>query len=213
MKKIILVLISALLFMFASAQDKAKTILDSFNKSMKSHPSIDIRFTFTTDDAKSNTNEVKNGRVLSKGNAFKLTMDDVEVFSDGKTKWTVLHDVGEINIQDVDTDSNDILDNPINFFTVNSKDFSYSYKGSVIVGGKTMEKIEFQPKDKKAAYSAVELQLEKATLHPYQVSYIGREGHSYSVRVKSFVSGTSIDSMLLIFNQSSYSDYEVIDLR
>lgn len=213
MKKAILTIALAFTFVFVSGQDKAKSILDSFNKSMKSHPTMDIKFTLTSDDGRSSKVETQEGRVLSKGSAFKLVMDELEVYSDGKLKWTVMHDAEEINIQEVDADSNDLFDNPINFFTVSNKDFKYSYKGSSIVGGKAMEKIEFEPKDKKAAYSAIELQIEKSTQHPYQVTYIGKEGNTYSVKVKSFLSNTNIDDAQLKFQQKSYSGYEVIDLR
>lgn len=214
MKKVILVIVTVLLGVQVFAQDsKAKSILDSFNKSMKSYSSIDIRFTFTTEDEANGKMVSQDGRVLSKKDAFKLIMDELEVYSDGKTKWTVMHDVDEVNIQEVDPDSHDLMDNPINFFTVNNKDFKYSYKGSVIVGGKAMEKIEFEPKDKRAAYSAIELQIEKATQYPYQVSYIGKEGENYSVRVKTFVPNAKIEDIQLQFNEQSYSSYEIVDLR
>jgi len=214
MKKVALIVVMVFLGVYASAQDsKAKAILDNFNKTMKSYPSIDIRFTFTSEDGASGRAESQDGRVLSKGSAFKLIMDEMEVYSDGKTKWSVMHDVDEINIQEVDPDSYDIFDNPINFFTVKNKDFTYSYKGSVIVGGKTMDKIEFEPKDKRAAYSAVELQIEKATQYPYQVSYIGKEGENYSVRVKTFTPNAKIEDVQLEFKAQSYSGYEMVDLR
>ncbi len=214
MKKITLILVVFLLCLQAFAQDsKAKSILDDFNKAMKTYSSIDIRFAFITEDGASHKSESQDGRVLTKGSAFKVIMNEMEVYSDGKTKWTVMHDVNEVNIQEVDPDSYDLLDNPINFFTVNNKDFKNSYKGSVIVGGKAMEKIEFEPKDKRSAYSAVELQIEKATKYPYQISYIGKEGESYIVRVKTFTPNAKVEDVQLEFNQSSYSGYEIIDLR
>ena len=214
MKRTALTIIAFLLCTYVSAQDsKAKSILDGFNKSMKSYPSLDIRFTFSTEDATSGRMESQDGRVLNKGNAFKLIMDEMEVYSDGKTKWTVMHDVDEINIQEVDSESHDLMDNPINFFTVNNKDFTYSYKGSVIIAGKEMEKIEFKPKDKRAAYSAVELQIEKSTQYPYQISYIGKEGENYSVKVKSFTPNAKIEDVQLVFKKESYSGYEIVDLR
>ncbi|MDR0659252.1 MAG: outer membrane lipoprotein carrier protein LolA [Prevotellaceae bacterium] len=213
MKKIPLLISATLLYLCAPAQDKAKSILDDFNKAMKSYPSMDIRFTLTSDDEVNNIIETKDGRVLCKGSAFKLIMDDIEVYSDGKTKWTIMHDVNEINIQEVDPDSNDMFDNPINFFTVNNKDFKYSYKGSTIIGGKVMEKIEFEPKDKRAAYSVIELRIEKNTLYPYEVSYIGKEGESYSVKVKLFTPNAKIEDVQLDFKEQSYSGYEIIDLR
>lgn len=214
MRKVALIIVAALLCAQLPAQDsKAKAILDGFSKAMKSYPAIDIRYTFATENSASGEMESQDGRVLIKGNAFKLIMDELEVYSDGKTKWTVMHDVDEITIQEVDPESNDIFDNPINFFTVNSKDFKYSYKGSVIIGGKAMEKIEFEPKDKRAAYSAVELQIEGATQYPYQVRYVGKEGENYSVRVKTFTPNAKIEDVQLEFNEQSYRGYEIVDLR
>lgn len=214
MRKAALIIVALLLGVQVFAQDsKAKSILENFNKSMRSHPSIDIRFTFTSDDEVNNIVETKDGRILSKGDAFKLVMDELEVYSDGKTKWTVMHDVDEINVQEVDPDSYDMLDNPVNFLTVSNKDFKYSYKGSTIIGGKAMEKIEFEPKDKRAAYSAIELRIEQSTLYPYEVNYIGKEGENYSVRIKSFIPNAKIEDIQLVFNEPSYGGYEIIDLR
>ncbi len=213
-KKLLLVIAAmTMLCVVGSAQDKAKDLLDKLSQTMNSYKSMDIKFSFTTNDEVNKTVDTKEGRVQAKGKAFKLTMDDMEVYSNGTAKWTVMDEVEEITVQQVDPNSSDMLDNPIKFLTVNNKDFKYTYKGTVNKAGKTLEEVEFYPKDKKAAYSMVKLQVEKGSLNPYTVSYIGKDATTYTVKVTSFLPNVSIDDKLLVFDQSKYKGYEVVDLR
>lgn len=212
MKKILLVAFSLFASSHLSAQD-TKALLDSFSKALDSHKSLDIHYSLIVDDAVNKLSETKEGQVQLKGQSFKLVMEEIEVYSDGKTKWTVMDDVEEITIQDVDQESTSMLDNPLKFLSVGNKDLTASYKGTATEGGKTLHEVEFFPKDKKAAYSRVVLLFDKSTLYPYQVKYVGKDGVSYTVKVKSFTPNASVDDKQLTFNRSDYKDYELVDLR
>jgi outer membrane lipoprotein carrier protein len=88
---------------------------------------MDISLTIENQDAKSK--ETKTGKVSSKGNMFKAEMGNQTIISDGKTLWTYLKDVNEVQINNFEQ-GQDIM-TPNDIFKIAEKDY-LAYMGDKI---------------------------------------------------------------------------------
>ena len=86
-------------------------ILNFYRKVSNSCVSAEYSYTYRTDDAKI-TGE---GRAHVQGSSFRLTMNGLEVISDGKSMWTVDSEAQEVMVDRVDDATSNLMANPILF--------------------------------------------------------------------------------------------------
>ena len=113
MKKILLI-ISAFTFssLFVLAQDqdpKAKAILDELSKKTKAYKTITSEYAYTVANKDKKQLEKWTGKVLLKGNKFKLDIPGNKIVSDAKTIWAHNKDAGEVTIKNFDGTNEDQL--------------------------------------------------------------------------------------------------------
>ena len=193
---------------------KATEILKKLEKKVDSFKSLHIEYGILVENQQEQIQERQEGKVTAQKSKFKLIASKgIEVYCDGKTKWTYMKDVQEVNIQDVDPEADDIFSDPVKFLTGQRKDFKYNYKGLVQEDGKTFTEIDYHPKNTKAPYHTIRLHIDEKTLTPYSIKYMGRDGTHYAVRIKSYMPDIDISNIDFTFDPSKYSDIEVVDLR
>ncbi|MDR1054636.1 MAG: outer membrane lipoprotein carrier protein LolA [Prevotellaceae bacterium] len=216
MKKLIF-LLSILIPVFAFGQSeskKATDILKKLEKKVDSYKSLYIEYNILVENQQLKTQERQEGKVTAQKNKFQIVANkELEVYCDGKTKWTYMKDVQEINIQNVDSDADDIFSDPVKFLTGQRKDFKYYYKGLVQEDGKTYTEIDYYPKNIKAPYSYIRLHVNEDTLMPYSIKYHSRDGVHYTIRLKIYLPDVDVSNVNFTFDPSKYPNIEVVDLR
>src|SRR5947209_14000374 len=66
---------------------EAKKILDAVSARFKTYRSPEATFTYKVENAQGKALSTKRGSVIMKGNKYKVNMDGLELYSDGKTNW------------------------------------------------------------------------------------------------------------------------------
>ncbi len=217
MKKQILVWLTFLLPFLGYAQEeavdpKAKSILDKTIASFDSKKSLLADFMIKVENAKNGKEESYPGKIYLKGEKFKLQLQDVTTFFDGKTQSVYMTKEGEVTISNPDKEELKEI-NPILLMKSCASDYKMRYLGLVKVEGKAMEKIELYPNDLKCKYSIVTLLIEKDNNMLNTISLRGKNG----ITTQFYITKTEVLKTLgdetFVFDTKKYPKVEVVDLR
>ena len=169
MKRKLIILIAVLMPIlsgFAQEQavdPKAKSLLNKAIAAFESKKGVYAAFSIKVSNARNGKEESFQGDLFLKGEKFKLSLQDVDTYFDGKTQSVMMKRENEVTISNPDAD--DLKDvNPILLMKSCRTDFKMRYLGQVLVNKKTMEKIELYPNDLKSKYSIITLLINKDDL-------------------------------------------------
>ena len=216
MNKIILTLFAFAISVAAAAQggDPSQKLLDQLAKKVKSYKNLYIEYTIIIKNKQLETNSFEDGKITAKGNRFKLTSKSTDVYCDGQTQWTYFKIDNEVLLSKADSESDDVMSNPVRFLTGKRKDFKYKYVDNVEEDGKIRSEINYYPKDLKTPYSYIRLRFDEGKMQPYSIFYSGKDGVDYTVRLKTYMPNVeSPKNEEFVFDPSKYPDIVITDLR
>jgi outer membrane lipoprotein-sorting protein len=192
-----------------------KQLLNTFTEKITGYKTIEMAFTLTFDNPIKGAANNYEGTLLCMGDKYRLLTDEWEVYCDGRSKWLCNKETNEVVIQYVsdDNEAADITDHPLRFLTSYAKEFSYKQKGeSRTDNGTTLIDIVFLPKEKKAAYTSIQLTLEKDTALPHTIQYHANNGN-YSIRITRITPDVAAFDGYFAFPKHRFPTIEIIDLR
>src|SRR6187551_2363964 len=118
---------------FSQYDPKALEILDAMSKKYKAVPAFEANISYTLTNEVEKINEEFKGKMVVKGDKYRLVLPEQEVINDGKTLWTYLPEAKEVNIDNFDPTSDDL--NPSKIFEVYKKGFKYLHMGDATEAG------------------------------------------------------------------------------
>jgi outer membrane lipoprotein-sorting protein len=193
------------------AQD-SRTLLNDFLLKMTGQP-VELTFLFTYENLSQKIKESQEGVVVYDGRLFRLYAGDMEVYSDGKSKWIYNKLVDEVTIFPAG-DTHDVTDNPLEYILQNKDDFRYKpTMQRKAVADKYLLSIDLLPQDKKVAYLSIGLAIEESTLEPVEIQYRMKDGQRYTVKIMKINFKPDVKATDFIFPVILYPNAEVIDLR
>ena len=217
MKKIsallLLTMISVMGLQAQNTDAKAKAILAEVSKKYRSYNVIKTDFSFMLENPQAKIKETQQGSLIAKSeaNKYKVTMTDQELYSDGKSQWTYLKDNKEVQITDVDNNTDGI--NPAKIFTIYEKGYKYLFTGEKKVGAKTLQTIDLSPLDIKKSIFKIRLTIDKAAKQITNVVIFDKSGNRYTYAIKSFIPNVKVAESVFAFDAKKYPGVEVVDLR
>jgi chaperone LolA len=221
MKKLFTFFAFATLALVASAQTgsnptksdpEAKKILDAVSAKFKTFSAPQASFTYQVENAQGKALSAKRGTVVMKGNKFKVSMDGMEIFSDGRTVWNYDKSANEVTVNNLNEGGSGMTPQKI-FTNFYDKDFYYKLNGSKKVGAKTVQEIELTPTDKTRPYHKVYVLVDRAANTIYNAKFLEKSGGRYSYTVNSLKPTASVGDTEFVFNKAKYPGVEVVDLR
>jgi outer membrane lipoprotein carrier protein len=200
----------------AGAQTKndaeAKKILDAVSAKFKTYKTPQATFTYKVENAQGKVLSTKKGTVIMKANKYKVTMSDMQIFSDGKTVWSYDKSANEVTVDNVNTSANAMTPQKL-FTNFYDRDFLYKYNGEKKEGGKTLQEIELTPVDKTRPFHKVYVLVDKATKTIYMARFLEKTGGRYSYTVNSIKPTATVSDAEFVFNKAKFPGVEVVDLR
>ena len=221
MKKIFTLLSLASIVLTAQAQTlknptqndpNAKKILDAVSVKFKTFKSPQATFTYKVENAQGKILSTKKGLVTMKGNRYKVNLDGMEIFSDGKTTWNYDKSANEVTVDNVNTSASAMTPQKL-FTNFYDRDFYYKQNGEKKEGGKTLQEIELTPTDKTRPFHKVYVLIDKNTNTIYSAKFLEKTGGRYSYTINSLRQNASVADTYFIFDKSKYPGVEVVDLR
>lgn len=194
---------------------KAKKILDDVSAKTKTYTSINADFSYTLENKSKKTSETHTGKLISKGNKFKLEVANQTIINDGKTSWTILPESKEVQINSVSASDKDESINPSNIFTIYEKGFKYQFeKEQTAKSGAVQQVIKLFPTEpKKKNFHQAILTIDKTKKQIVSLKVFGKDGQDVTYNVKKFEPNTITNDTPFTFTQATYKGYEIVDLR
>ncbi|HEY0040206.1 MAG TPA: outer membrane lipoprotein carrier protein LolA [Flavisolibacter sp.] len=191
---------------------EAKKLLDAVSAKFKTYTSPQATFTYKVENAQGKALSTKKGTVSMKGAKFRVSMDGMEIFSDGKTVWNYDKSANEVTVNNVNENGAGMSPQKI-FTNFYDKDFYYKLNGTKKEAGKTLSEIELTPIDKTRPYHKVYVLVDKATNSIYNAKFLEKSGGRYSYTINNLKGASSIADTEFAFNKAKYPGVEVVDLR
>ncbi len=205
-------LIAALsIYTHGMAQRNADELLKAVIDKTNDYETLEVEFTYTMVNSQAGINEVKEGKVFVKGDAYKLLIAGQTVISDGKTVWTYLEESREVMISDVDEGDDAIT--PGNLLTSYYTDFDASFVNVQANASRGLKTIELKPQSRRGL-NKMQIAVKEADLSIDSFSVIDNGGSTFTYNIRKLNPNVSIAAGMFTFNPSDYPDLEdIIDMR
>jgi len=216
MKQLIIIsLLSVFAITAHSQQDaKAKEILEKVTKATQSHASIEAKFSFEMNNTSAKIQEKSNGSIILKNKKYKLNIPQLglEVTCDGKTIWTYMLKSNEVNISNLDEDTDDLMD-PSKIFTIYERGFNYKFVSESMDAGVPVYNIELTPQKSTGEIQKILIVIDKQKMLIRGANMTGKDGNKYNVSVSQFTTDGVCKDSDFVFDPKKYQGIEIVDMR
>ena len=198
MRRVILSALALLVCVSAVADEQSKTALQRVAHYVEALGAYDAKFKVEAGDYKA------EGSYAVSGDNYYITLDEAEVYSDGKVRYEVDHNREEVNVDNVDLTSRNVLDNPTRCF-----DFVDSgYESDMFEQNGSQQTIHLRSTDA-AIEGDIYLTIDAASARPQRLEYKLYD----DIIVVDVISLEKRKTKINSFDKSKYKDYEMIDFR
>jgi outer membrane lipoprotein carrier protein len=213
MKKSILavILLTFVKVTFGQYDPKALEILDAMSKKYKSIPAFEANISYTLTNESEKVNEEFKGKITVKGDKYKLVLPEQEVINNGTTVWTYLPEAKEVNIDNYDSNSDDLI--PSKFYEIYKKNYKYLYLEDKTEAGVVCEVVDLVPEKKDAQYFKVRMNIIKKDKSIQSWTMFDKGGNKYKYTITKFAASPAVNDALFTFDVKKYPGVEIIDLR
>lgn len=215
--RLLLLLMMAVSFQTLSAQKgtavdpKAKKLLDKATALFDSKSGLAVEFSLVMENQRDGKRQVVPGKILLRSERFKLSVNGVDTYFDGKTESVYVKKNNEVTISNPSPE--DLKDiNPLFLMKSYQDGYKMQYAGAVKVKNKELEMIELYPDDLESEYSIITIVMAKESLELQSVRMQGKSGVNLLLDVTK-VTKTALSDTEFVFNPASVKGVEVIDLR
>ena len=191
-----------------SSNPQAKEILDKVSAATDAMDAIHIVFEYRLSNKAENIKDSAMGELTLKKDQYLLSFMGLEQMSDGENVWTILTDDEEVQISEIDFEDEGAL-TPSNLLKMYETGFIYQLKEKV--GNlQIIELIPEKPGD--VDYIKIELLVDTSLNQIKKLKQFGKNATETEYFINNFTPSVLEDNAF-IFNESSYPDFDFIDLR
>lgn len=216
MKQIIIISLLSFFVMSAYSQQdiKAKGILEKVTKTTQSYSSIEAKFSFEMNNPTSKIQEKSTGSIILKNKKYKLNIPQLglEVTCDGKTIWTYMVKSNEVNISNLDEQTDDLMD-PAKIFTIYERGFNYKFLSESVDAGVPVYNIELTPQKATGEIQKIMIMIDKQKMLIRGANMTGKDGNKYNVLISQFITDGVYKDSDFVFDSTKYKGIEVVDMR
>jgi outer membrane lipoprotein carrier protein len=198
----------------ADANDpQATKLLDKISKKYDAWKSVDIDFNLVI-EVPGEKKTTQKGRISQAKEAYRLSMDDQTIISDGKTNWIYLKKSNEVQITDVQPADKDGLLTPRQLLRLyKGKDYVYAVIDKTTENGVVLTQIEFKPTNKSSEYSKIRLAINEKTGLITSVRAFAKDGSRYAFVVVKHNTTAKHTANHYTFDKAQFPGARVEDLR
>lgn len=184
----------------SQAADRAREILERLAAGFRAMPGYGVDFEVDAGDYKA------RGSYSVEGTDYYLVLGDAEVFADSSVRYEIDNRRREVTITEVDTESRNILNNPVRAF-----DFlGTEYTPALVCEAEGRAVVRLTPTaGNDAPGGIVTVTVSTDTMRPVSLSY-EYDGEQVKVGVLRIA---PLAVPIEKFDKDSYSGYELIDFR
>lgn len=182
----------------------ALEILQNLSNKYKSYPSFEAEFVYSLVNP-DNTKEDITGKVVVKGDNYKLDLGEQVIINNGETVWTHLKDVNEVNISDFYPEDQEI--SVSNIFTIYEEGYKYVY----VENKDGADVVDLEPEEKGKDIYKIRMEI-KSNSELKSFTMHERSGVKYVYTIKEFKADAGVQDSYFSFDEENF-DGDIIDFR
>jgi len=192
---------------------EALAMLRSIRDRYAEYSTMKMAFTLEIKDLESDEAESKKGVLSVGGDRFRLVLDEQTLVCDGKTAWTYLADVNEVQINDWDPDQQDFM-SPSELFQLPEDEYRVfqedDHKGP---NGQRYAVLSLSPVDRELEFHTIQLVINPQTSELQEAIIMDRNAIHFIYRIEAFEGDPTLPTDHFQFKPEAYDNISVIDLR
>ena len=200
----------------AAAQEKASKVMERFQSQMQGYVAVEMQVALSGADASGVAIPRLQSCIYFQGQDYALINKELEIYVQAGVKWSYMPGIEEAVVMADEVSHGDLLYNPLILFSPSFLDF-YNLDGKTASGqqdGVAFTELRCQPKDKRAAYSALHIFLRSSDLQPLRIKYVAKDGAEYQAEITQFiVKDVLFPATQFNFSPEAHPRVYVTDLR
>jgi len=198
---------------YAQTDAAAKSILQKVTQTYEGYKTIQTDFTLTVQQPQQTSNYTESGAISMENTSgkYRVTTNNQDIISDGKTQWLVLKEEQEVQVTEADNSPGTI--SPANIFSFYNNGYKYVSAPNEQAGGNQLLVVELSPEDTQNPYFKIKLRINSATNLIYDATIFDKSGVKYTYLLKNTKANPSIAADTFVFKQADYPGVEIVDLR
>jgi len=167
-----------------ASDPEATKILDAVNEKYESMKSMQVEFKLTI---KGENENAQDGKMVLKGNQYRLELADEDVICNGKTVWFHLKDNEEVQINNPDPDGEDYL-SPTKILSIYQENMVGQMLDDTKIDGRVVHQIEIKPRESHDEITKLRVTVDKKTKELVKVIVFTRYADRYIFEFEIFLS-------------------------
>lgn len=191
----------------------ATSILEKVKKKYDSYKTLEATFELVIEIPESPVEE-QSGRMVQKGEKYRLEMEDHVFVSDAISLWVYFKKNQEVQINDAEESEDGEIMSPKDLLRVYESDnFVYALVDEIDEGGKVVQQIEFKPLDPDAEYFKIRLTINKQSSEIMRMKAFAKDGSRYTMNLTKMTPNKDFADDYFIMKKSECADCHWEDLR
>ena len=197
----------------ASESDpRAQAILDKIRNKYEGYKTVQANFSLAIEIPEQDK-IVQKGKMSQAGDNYRVEMQDQSIISNGTILWYHQINNNEVQINDVEEDSEDML-SPKDLMKIYEKeDYVYALINEYSEKGKVIQQVEFKPTEENSEYIKIRLTIDKKKMEIARVKVFARDGSRYTFTLDEFTPNKTFPENYFVFDASKFPGIHVEDLR
>jgi len=197
------------LFSMTMAAQNARQILDGTSARIKQMGDIKVSFTATS-FSRTTEQGRNNGIMLLQGKKMHLSTEDMKMWYNGKTQWSLINESGEVNVS-TPTEQEMISMNPYSFLELYKKGYKLKVRQTKLRNKEVYEiHLEARPANNNA--QEIYVDVTKKDFVPLCIRI--RQNNDWSrISIHSIQGNQHFKETDFEFPKSEYPNVDIIDLR
>ena len=190
--------------------DNAKEDLTTLAQKYKTFNSLKINYAFCIED-EGNTSPIQRGEFVFKGNNYKLTIDNQEIYCDGTNIWSYLKKENEVSIYLYEESDEDLI-NPAKILSDWDKNYNAKFIREEFSDGKKLKIIDLTPVHRKSYYK-VRFFVDMAKKEIVKIYVYEKDNTTLRYTIEKFTTNMSLPDNFFIFNSALHKEIQINDMR
>lgn len=195
----------------AQYDQKAFAVLEAMSSKYKSITSFEAALSYTLANDVDKINEEFKGKILVKGDKFRLILPEQEVINNGTVTWTYIPEAKEVTIDYFDSNTGDI--NPSKIYEIYKKGFKYLLLDPEMDSGVKVDVVDLVPEKKDAQFFKIKMRINQKDKSIVSWTMYDKSGNRFKYSISKFIPNVKFDDAVFGWDPKKYPGVEEIDLR
>lgn len=192
--------------------NESSAILDKTYANFKASEGIRLSFTTSSLDKSDNPFGTQKGEAYIKGDKFKLEMEEMDVWFNGKTQWILIKEVNEVNISEP-TGQEIASISPLALLSIYRNGYTLEAPAIETVNGKSAYQITMKPTGNNPDFTSVIASVDRTSHALLQVVLNFPNGTKTQIDITKYNANYQFSDAEFSFDEGKHPGVEIVDLR